>query len=185
MDNQAGAGGDVARFVRLFTANERRIRAFLYGLLVNRDAVDEVMQNVSVVLWEKFSALQDDDGFLKWSYVVARYEAQMHRRKLARNRFVFDDDLLAQLASEYASEEDFQADDQMLHYLDDCMTKLDDSERELIVTAYGTNQSLTSVADRLDVTANSLYKTVARLRRRLQRCIDHKCQPVTPALGNE
>ncbi|EMI21111.1 RNA polymerase, sigma-24 subunit, ECF subfamily, partial [Rhodopirellula maiorica SM1] len=115
---------DVANFVQLFTTNERRLRAFLFTLLCDRDSVDEVMQNVSTVLWKKFHELDDPSGFLKWAYVIARFEVLAYRRKLARDRFVLDEDLIFTLAEEYASDKHSLDAEERIRYLSDCMSRL-------------------------------------------------------------
>ncbi|MBA2113255.1 hypothetical protein [Bremerella alba] len=42
--------GDASRFIQLFMAHERQLRFFVHQLLPDRNDVDEVMQNASVVL---------------------------------------------------------------------------------------------------------------------------------------
>jgi len=84
-----GASNDATLFIRLFMSHERQLRFFLYQLLPTRDDVDEVMQNTSLVLWRKFGELDDENNFINWAYVVARYEVLMYRRKKARDRLIF------------------------------------------------------------------------------------------------
>lgn len=59
------------------------------------------MQEISLALWKKFSQFNPDTEFLKWAYVVARYELLMFRRRKARDRHIFHEDLLELLAEEY------------------------------------------------------------------------------------
>ena len=82
---------DYERFVTTFTRNEPAIRAFLRSLLPSWEDAVEVMQNTSLVLWRKFDTFDPNTDFLKWAFVVARFEALKYRRSMARDRHVFDE----------------------------------------------------------------------------------------------
>jgi RNA polymerase sigma-70 factor (ECF subfamily) len=167
---------DATRFVRLFMLYERRLRSFVFTLLGNRDATDEVMQEISMVLWKKFGQLEDDDCFLNWGYVIARFEVLMHRRRLARDRFVLDEGLMKLLSDEFVADELENADrsEQLRKSLDGCLESLRDPDRRIILTAYASGTKIASLAERMNVTPGSLYKWLGRIRRRLQRCVELK-----------
>ena len=64
-----------------------------------RDA-REVMQNTAAILWKKFDQLDNPENFRRWAFGVARFEVLSYRRDKARDRHVFSEELLMQLASE-------------------------------------------------------------------------------------
>lgn len=158
------------RFVRLFTENERRIRIYLFSLLPGRNEVDEVMQEVSRVLWEKFEQLQDDAGFLPWAYTIARYEVLMYRRTKARDRLVFSESTLLRITEDFDGEDEHVRDTQRLA-LDQCLAKLADADRRLLMTAYSNETKISEVAVQMNLSSNSLYKSLNRLRQRLVKCM--------------
>ena len=168
---------DVNRFVKLLTANESRLCAFVFHLVVDRDVVDELMQEISIVLWKKFSRLDADEDFLKWAYVVARFEILMYRRKCARDRLVFDQSMLNQLADEYSERIMSEDEVERRQLLQGCLKSLAESEHNLLMSAYGHGTSIKTLAERLDISSNCLYKTLGRLRRRLKCCMDSKLSP--------
>ncbi|GAA5510475.1 sigma-70 family RNA polymerase sigma factor [Novipirellula caenicola] len=168
---------DVANFVQLFTTHERRIRAFLFTLLCDRDSVDEVMQNVSTVLWKKFDELDDPSGFLKWAYVIARFEVLTYRRKLARDRLVLDEGLITTLAEEYVSDDHALDVEDRIRYLSDCMSHLQEPDRNLLVSAYACGTPINRVAEKHSLSVNRLYKLLGRLRRALKQCVETKLKP--------
>jgi RNA polymerase sigma-70 factor (ECF subfamily) len=51
------------RFLRLFTAHEGAVRAFVRRVVPTRADADDVMQEVSIVLWEKFTAFREGADF--------------------------------------------------------------------------------------------------------------------------
>lgn len=161
-------------FIRLYTRHERQLRAFVFGLVVSRDAVDEIMQEVSVVLWKKFTELKEPEGFLPWASVIARYEVLMYRRKYARDRLVFDESVLLQLADEHGCGIGEEASEQLLQDLSSCLQRLPDRDRKLLRLAYCDGNRLTNMATDMGVTANALSKSLGRLRRRLRTCIESR-----------
>ncbi|MEL6107912.1 MAG: sigma-70 family RNA polymerase sigma factor [Planctomycetota bacterium] len=172
MDNQIPTDANVNRFVRLLSKNERHLRAFVFNLLVDCDAVDEVMQETYSVLWRKFDELEDESGFLKWAYVTARYEVLMYRRRCARSRLVFDEDLIQTLSIESMETGSTAEADRRRSQLARCLQKLTESERRLLLSAYSQRTKINQLAATLNRSANSLYKSLGRLRRRLKACID-------------
>lgn len=90
------------QFLRLFTANEAAIRAYVRRLVTTRDDAADVMQGISLVLWKKFAEFDEADGFRKWAFGVARYETLAWRRDKARDRLVLADDVLDMVARESA-----------------------------------------------------------------------------------
>jgi RNA polymerase sigma-70 factor (ECF subfamily) len=156
-------------FVRLFSASERSLRAFLYNLLPGSEEVDEVMQQVSLVLWKKFDQFDPDTEFLRWGYVVARYEGLMFRRKKARDRHVFGDELINLMADEYEGEaKPLRAERRAL---DHCLSLLKDADRQLLMACYAQGTKINEIAGRLGLPRSSLYKKLNRFRVDLLKCI--------------
>jgi RNA polymerase sigma-70 factor (ECF subfamily) len=90
------------QFLRLFAEHEPALRTFIRSLLPSRGDALEVIQEVAVVLWQKFAEFDATRDFRKWAFGVARYEALAYLRDRARDRHVFDDELVGRLADEAA-----------------------------------------------------------------------------------
>ena len=54
---------DQSDFMRLFVRHERDLRAFARGMLPNWPAVDDVLQEASVVMWTKLHQLEKEEVF--------------------------------------------------------------------------------------------------------------------------
>jgi RNA polymerase sigma-70 factor (ECF subfamily) len=133
--------------------------------------VDEVMQEVSLVAWRKFSTLTDPAQFPRWACLIARYEILMARRRHARGRLVLDEDIVARLAEEGAEELSVRY--RQLDALDGCIAKLPRERRELALAAYAPGTSMKELAAQLGRTEGSLYQLLARIRQELMRCVEH------------
>ena len=158
------------QFVSLFTRHEPALRAFVRSLVFTWDDADEVMQNTGLVLWRKFDSFDPETDFMKWACVVARFEVLAWRRDKARDRHVFDADLVNLLAEEAAEEHEVLT--QERRALQVCLQKLPEKQRRTIMAAYEPGVRLNQVAAALGKTATAFYKTLNRARGGLLQCIE-------------
>ena len=87
-------------FVRLYALNSRRIYAYILTLLPHWADAEDVFQDVSAVLWEKFDEFTPGTEFAAWAYRIAYFKAIKYRsRKSARAR-LFSDQALEAIAAE-------------------------------------------------------------------------------------
>jgi RNA polymerase sigma-70 factor (ECF subfamily) len=157
-------------FLRLFMRHEPELRAFVRACLPRAGDVDEVMQEVSLVAWRKFSALEEVAQFPRWACVIARYEILKFRRACARDRLVLDEDILEKLATEGA--EELSVRHRQLNALEGCIAKLPSERRGLALAAYAPETSMKELAGQLGRTEGSLYQLLARIRQELLRCVE-------------
>lgn len=156
------------QFLRLFTANEAAIRAYVRQLVPTRHDAADVMQGVSLVLWKKFSELEQPDDFRKWSFGVARFEALAWLRDKARDRLVLAEDVLHTVAHESARDEERLA--AQREALEGCLEKLPEEQRTVILAAYAPDVGIQDVAKQSGRTVAAFYQWLHRMRLRLLEC---------------
>src|SRR5215218_100140 len=61
-------------FLRLFLQNQRRLYAYILTLLPNRADADDVLQETSLVMWDKFDPADPPTDFLAWARRVAYHK---------------------------------------------------------------------------------------------------------------
>ncbi len=145
------------------------LRAFLRTLLPTWHDVDEVLQETSMLLWKKFDQYQMGTNFFAWACVVARFEVMRYRRKKARDRHVFSDEVLVVLAEECLLKEE-----QLLHQrslLKLCVEKVDPKQKKLLLESYSRGFFIKDLAEREGRSPTALYKMLARLRAKLITCV--------------
>ncbi|MEM6279190.1 MAG: sigma-70 family RNA polymerase sigma factor [Verrucomicrobiota bacterium] len=169
-------------FLRIFLLHENDLRAYARALLPNWDAVGEVMQEASVVMWRKLDQLDDESGFLPWAKVIVRYEALKARQKVARDRLCFGEDVYELLADDSADDVN-EVLSQERDALGVCLGKLDTSQRELVLLPYHGHGAITEIAEKSGQTVNSLYKKIGRLRAKLTQCVQNRL--TDPSLKGE
>jgi RNA polymerase sigma-70 factor, ECF subfamily len=157
------------QFLRLFAEHEPALRTFVRSLLPSRGDAAEVVQEVAVVLWQKFAEFDAARDFRKWAFGVARYQALAHRRDRARDRHVFDDALVDRLADEAAAAAPRH--DAQREALEGCLQKLPGPQRALVLAAYAAGVRMDELAAQRGQTAMSLYKVLHRIRRALLECV--------------
>ncbi len=162
-----------SNFLRLFLKHEEMLRAYARTLLPSWEAVDDVLQESSVVMWRKLDQIAEEDGFLPWAKVIVRYEALKVQQKWARDRHVFSEDVLQLLAAE-EDEETPEALQSEWRALSHCLSKLSASERELVMAPYSGRGRVTEMAELSGRSVNSFYKRIGRLRERLGICMEQQ-----------
>lgn len=157
------------RFLRLLTEHEAALRTFVRALLPSLSDASEVMQETAVVLWRKFGEFDAARDFRKWAFGVARLQALAYLRDRARDRHVFDDELLGRLADEGAAAA--RRHEAQRGALDACLQKLPEPKRLLVLAAYTKGARMDELAARRGQTPMALYKLLHRLRQALLECV--------------
>ena len=156
-----------AQFLRHYAESEVALHTFVRSLVPTRQMASEVMQDVILVLWEKFDAAADFQG---WAFGVAKNVALRHLRRQSRDRHVFDDDLVNQLADDAISL--VPVHDGHREALERCLDKLPAAQRELVLTAYTKGTRMDDLATRRGQTPMALYKLLHRIRQALLECVE-------------
>jgi RNA polymerase sigma-70 factor (ECF subfamily) len=156
-----------AQFLRHYAESEVALHTFVRSLVPTRQMASEVMQDVILVLWEKFDAAADFQG---WAFGVAKNVALRHLRSLSRDRHVFDDELVNQLADDAAAM--VPVHDGHREALERCLEKLPAAQRELVLTAYTKGTRMDELANRRGQTPMALYKLLHRIRQALLECVE-------------
>lgn len=156
-------------FSKLFTKHEGPLRVFVLSLLRSLDDVDEVMQEVGVVAWTKFDHFDPNTNFMAWIVTIARFEVMGFRKKKARDRLVFSDEVINLLAQDTEEQSSLRAEQRQA--LSTCLQKLPDAQRQLILHASMPGRTMKQIAEDAGLSANAVYKRVDRIKAVLFHCV--------------
>ncbi len=94
-----------------------------------------------------------------------------HRQKLARDRLVFDDDLITTLAAESIDETQapLHSRRERLHL---CIARLPERQRGVITSRYFDSESVAAIATRMGIDANNVSQLLHRARKNLFECLN-------------
>src|SRR5437868_7952791 len=96
--NETGKSAKVKLFLRLFLQNERRLYAYVLTLLPHRADADDVLQEASLVMWDKFDDEHPPADFIAWGCRIAYFKVLDFRKKQHRSRVLFSQAMLERVA---------------------------------------------------------------------------------------
>jgi RNA polymerase sigma-70 factor (ECF subfamily) len=164
----------VQLFSRLLVANQRRLYGFILTLVHDRAAAEDILQDVSSLLWQKFDKFEPGTDFAAWGMAVSRLTILNWRRKQKKVPLPLDDQQFALLADEAVAVScQHEARQAALH---ECLQNVDASGRELLASRFEMSRSVTSIADQLGRSRVAIYKRLNRIQSLLLDCINEKLQ---------
>ena len=89
--------------VQQLIACQDRLYAFVLALLGDPVAAEDVLQETNLAATERLEEATKIADFTAWIFGVARHQVQEHRRRQARERILFGDDLIELFAGELAA----------------------------------------------------------------------------------
>ncbi len=161
---------ETKEFVALLTRHSRRIYSFIRALVPNQADAEDLFQEVSTTLWEKYDTFRKGSDFRAWAFQIAHYKVLSFRRRGARLPQPFSDEMVDKLAGERLLLDD--ALDARFRALADCYQRLRPEDRELIDLRYSEAETVASVAARTGRSVDFVYKALRRIHGELYRCID-------------
>jgi RNA polymerase sigma-70 factor, ECF subfamily len=165
----SGHDDRVADFLELYTTHYARLQFYVTALLPISSDASDVLQETSMVLWRKFGTFEPGSNFFAWACKIARVQVMKYRERQGRSARIFGTPLVEQLAVEAANDSVLQG--VTLQALENCLGKLSESDRSLIRRRYQPGTSVHQLAADVGRTANSLSKSLGRIRRALLECM--------------
>ena len=129
-----GDPGRTDEFVRLFTKDGRWIFSYILMLVPHKADAEEVFQETSTTLWQKFDEFLSGSNFRAWAIQVARYKVLQHRARKQCSPLLLDDAVLEAVHNTAVTLNDRL--DNLHQALEKCRGKLSESDRELLDRRY-------------------------------------------------
>jgi RNA polymerase sigma-70 factor (ECF subfamily) len=159
------------RFIRALTDHQNGLFAYIVTLLGDLHEAHNVLQETNMVLWRRLDEFAGVNDFGAWSRAVAHYQVLAHYRNRKRDRHLFDEQLLRQIAEPPATAEDEEVRRVALRH---CLASLPDDLRRLVGERYSPGGSVKAIAQRLGKSEGSLKMALLRTRQALMRCIQSR-----------
>jgi RNA polymerase sigma-70 factor, ECF subfamily len=165
------AMGKARLFLRLFLQNQRRIYAYVLTLLPNRADADDVFQEASLVLWDKFDDSAPPEDFAAWGCRIAYFKVLDFRKKHQRARVLFSQAMLDRVAETAVEQAGALQLDERREALTDCLGKLADRDRGLLAARFTEGGTVQTAAAQVGRSVDAVYKALARIRQSLFECV--------------
>ncbi|MDC0258793.1 sigma-70 family RNA polymerase sigma factor [Verrucomicrobiales bacterium] len=161
-------------FVAKFAHYEPDLRRFVRSLLPTATDADDVLQQTAIVIWRKFDQYDPETNFMKWACVIARFESLAYRRKMARDRLVFREDVLELMADEGVEEIDSRRAEH--EALETCLAAMPEKQRKFVMLAYTPSIKIKELAEEAGSSSAAFYMRLKRFRHQLMKCVEEKTQ---------
>jgi len=149
-----------------------RLRAFVRCLLVDARDVDDVLQEVNSVLWEKADEFQPGTSFWAWASQVARFKVLNVLSRYSRERVIFDQATINRMAD--IVEQRVATLEDRRQALDVCLARLPSSQRQLIDLRYNDGAAMERISETIGRPVGSIRQTLYRIRGLLLECIQRQ-----------
>jgi RNA polymerase sigma-70 factor (ECF subfamily) len=160
------------QLMTLMTRHQRQMFAYIYTLVPHRQDAEDLLQETSLIICEKFDEFKPGTDFVAWACRIAYWRIRYARQKFARSKVVFNQEIVDAIAQTAAP---------MLEELDDrhralsqCLEKLHQRDRALILTRYEPGAGVEEAARCSGRSLEAAYKALFRIRRLLFDCVTHR-----------
>ncbi len=153
-------------FAAAMTDAQHPLHVYICSLLGGATEADDVLQEVNLVLWRKMPQYHAG-SFLAWAYRIAHFQVMAHLKKRARDRLVFHDDVLEQIAAR--AEQRGAGREDLMEVLGHGLAKLPARQREYLELRYRQGLTIAQIADRLSTTPDTVVVMLCRARSTLLR----------------
>lgn len=156
-----------SEFVRLLSTNQLRIYGYIVSMVGNTNDADDIMQETTVTMWQKFSEFHSGTDFLAWGISIAYYKVLEFRSR--KNKPLMGEDLLQQLHDK--APEKLADINLYIDLLNQCIEKLDTKDSQLLKLRYMSGYSVNEISKRFNRTIQAVYRRLSILHGFLTRCI--------------
>jgi RNA polymerase sigma-70 factor (ECF subfamily) len=169
ISNHSFSGERGERFMKLYTATQRRLYAYIVSLIADSSAVDDIIQETVTHMWKQFDEFEPGTDFAAWALSIAKFKIFNHIKDQQKKKRYFSSNTIQ--AIEEVAKEKSKKTDERLDALRKCIEKLSANDRQLLTLRYEIGASLKSVSQRVELSVNTLYSRLYRIRLALVSCV--------------
>ena len=158
-------------FVQLLTAEQLKLLHYIARLLGNPNEAQNVLQETNLVLWRKSNDYCHGTNFSAWARNVAYWQVRAYVRDRQRDRHVFNEELVQQLAKR---DEDEVFEPEMRIALRHCLAEMSSSNLDMLRQRYEGGLTIQDLAVNVGKSPTSVKVGLLRMRRALLKCIERK-----------
>lgn len=175
--------GDTAALDELISRYKGPLYAYLLRLARDKDAADDILQDVFVKVIKKLGAYGEKDKFSSWLFTVAHHAVMDHFRAGARRRedslYAADGDertLEDTLAAREPSPEDAFASAEQAGALEAAFGTLSPEQREVFLLRHYSGLSFKEIADMLKVPIGTVLARMSRAMAKMRAELERKME---------
>lgn len=161
------------RFTQLWTAAHPTVAGFVRGLIPDRAAVDDILQEVALALFNNLAGYDPKRPFVAWALGIAKHKVQDRWRSLARSKQVIRDTQVLDAMAAVSAELDDELDGRR-RALQECLGKVQGRAYNLLRLHYHNGHEPREIAGILGLEAGHVRVLLNRVRGALRQCIERR-----------
>ena len=158
------------RFMRLYTAVQRRLYAYITALVPDENSVEDIVQETVSYMWRQFDDFEPGTDFAAWAFTIAKFRIFDYIKQKQKDKKAFSDKTINAI-EEIVKVRTQQDEDSRLDRLRKCMKKLSEKDRQLLSLRYEVGASIKGMSERVEQSVNTLYNRLYRIRIALLNCV--------------
>src|SRR5438046_9329261 len=91
------------RLMALMTRHQLQIFGYIYTLVPHRPDAEDLLQETSLIICEKFDQFKPGTDFVAWACQIAYWRIRYARQKFARSKVIFNQEIVDALAQTAAT----------------------------------------------------------------------------------
>lgn len=159
-----------AQLASLWAETCPHLQAFVHSMVNNHEDAEDIVQQVAVVVSERFDTYDQARPFKHWAIGIARNVVLEYFKRNKKQHVIFIDSLSMEKYGEFY-EERFDPQAELMPKLKHCMARLTKRSRHLLELRYVRSLTPKQIAHRLDTTANTVRVALFRIRVALRDCM--------------
>ena len=156
-------------FFKQYSKIQTHLYAFILMMVHNESDAEDLLQETSAILWERFDEFERGTNFKAWAFTIARNRACVFLRKNKRSRLLFMDELYKEVPAVANQILDDQV--HRVKALKQCISKLSPNDRQLLRMRYKENHVPKALSKITGRSLHGLYKSLTRIHSLLRDCI--------------
>lgn len=148
------------------------VRTYLASRLSNHHSVEDLTQDVFISAYQALERFDLEQDFRPWLLTITRNKLMTHLRKhYSKESFntVLEEEVYNKVHDDSVNSQK----EEQVEKLHSCLGKQNEHDREILKSRYFSSESVSALAERLDITESSICSRLYRLRRILKSCMEH------------
>jgi RNA polymerase sigma-70 factor (ECF subfamily) len=167
---------EIAAFSDLVSAHRSRVFGYIYAMLHNMSDAEDIYQQTTLLMWQKFGDFQPGTDFGNWALKIAYHNIKNFQRSLQRRHVFFSDEIMRKVLHCYESQTVGSAEDR-LDALGKCVERLSKHHQFILRQRYAESKSIRDLAHDEGKTEAAMAMLLSRLRKMIFRCVQAHTSP--------
>lgn len=165
----------INNFLQLYNSNFKRMYLYAKTFFPNEEQVEDVLQEVSLTLWDKLSEFDRTQDFASWAFGMIRIEVLRSRSRKKNERGIYDNEYLDAVADKLSQKTSTEMNERYDALLD-CFERLPEKFRTFVYSRYFDKLGISEMASRYGMNIDAVYQRLCRARSMLKECVSKKME---------